>query len=73
MDNVIFLAEGEKNVEDLRSHGLTATCISEGATKFRDELIPYFNDRLVVVLQDNDNDGRRHTAKVAPMLFPVTE
>ena len=73
MDTIIFLAEGEKNVEDLRAHGLTATCNSEGATKFRDELVPHFEGRTVVALEDNDKDGRRHTAKVAPMLSPVTE
>lgn len=73
MDAIIFIPEGEKNVEDIRSRGLIATCNSEGAKKFRPQLVHWFSGRKVVLLQDNDDDGRTHTDMEAPMLYPITE
>lgn len=35
---IVFVCEGEKDVDRLRTLGLAATCNSEGAEKFRPEL-----------------------------------
>jgi putative DNA primase/helicase len=42
-----------------------ATTNSEGAGKWRDALSPYFIDKNVVILPDNDEPGRNHAWDVA--------
>ena len=44
---------------------LAATTNSEGAGKWRDALSPYFIDKNVVILPDNDEPGRNHARDVA--------
>jgi len=50
----VFLVEGEKDADRLASLGLTASCNSMGAGKWRDEFKQYFKDKKVVILPDND-------------------
>lgn len=69
----VFIPEGEDDVERLRAAGLVATCNSEGAEKFRPDLVPFFHGRQVVVLADNDDPGHRHADQVAQLLRPVAE
>lgn len=64
----VFIVEGEKDVERLRKHGLTATCNAGGAGKWTDAMSPYLQDRNVAVLPDNDESGRKHAAKVKDSL-----
>jgi len=47
---------------------LAATTNSEGAGKWRDALSPYFIDKNVVILPDNDEPGRNHAREVAAKL-----
>jgi len=65
----IFIVEGEKDVETLRSLGLCATTNRGGAGKWRDE---YADDLKgagsVVVIPDNDEPGRKHAQDVAEKL-----
>jgi putative DNA primase/helicase len=44
---------------------LAATTNSEGAGKWRDALSPYFIDKNVVILPDNDEPGQNHARDVA--------
>ncbi len=67
----VYIPEGEKCVEVLRELGLVATCNSEGAGKWRPELNPYFRDRHVCILPDNDEVGRKHADQVAGELHKV--
>jgi KaiC/GvpD/RAD55 family RecA-like ATPase len=67
----VYLVEGEKDVETLRERGLTATCNPHGAGKWRDHYAQSLAGKLVVVLPDNDDEGRRHALRAAQSLLPV--
>jgi len=64
----VFVVEGEKHVNRLRSLGLTATCNPFGAGKWCSEYCEPLRDRNVVILPDNDEPGRRHGNQVAKSL-----
>jgi hypothetical protein len=70
-DNFVFVAEGEKDVDNLRNHLLTATCNPGGAGKWRDEYSEFLRDRHVVLLPDNDQAGRDHAQDVARRLHGI--
>jgi 5S rRNA maturation endonuclease (ribonuclease M5) len=61
----VFIAEGEKDVETLRASGFVATCNPGGTGKWRDEYSKYLTDKKVIVLQDDDEPGRKHARAVA--------
>jgi 5S rRNA maturation endonuclease (ribonuclease M5) len=62
---VIFIAEGEKDVDALVSVGVVATCNSGGAEKFRSEFGDYFTGaKEVVVVADNDVPGMKHAQQI---------
>jgi len=67
----VYLVEGEKDVETLRGLGLTATCNPHGAGKWRDHYAQSLAGKLVVILPDNDDEGRRHALRAAQSLLPV--
>ena len=64
----VFIVEGEKDVETLKTHGIIATCNTGGAGKWLDEHSPILAGKEVIILQDNDEAGRNHTAQVAASL-----
>ncbi len=61
----VFVAEGEKDVDNLRAIGLTATCNVGGAGKWKDEFSILLKNRDIVVCQDNDKAGVAHAKQVA--------
>lgn len=65
-DNLVFIVEGEKDVETLRARGLVATCNPEGAKKWRlvDGAAAALKGRHLVILPDNDDEGRAHAEQV---------
>lgn len=76
---VIFVCEGEKDVEALESIGLTATCNPGGAGKWRPEFADCFaGAKMVVVIADNDAgpesgkkefwQGQRHACAIVKSL-----
>ncbi|MBN1437502.1 MAG: hypothetical protein JW936_10555 [Sedimentisphaerales bacterium] len=69
----VFIVEGEKDVDNLRALGLTATCNVGGAGKWKEDYGHYLKGRKVVILPDNDDPGRKHALQVAEMLSEVTE
>ena len=68
---IVFIVEGEKDVDNCRSRGLTATCNVGGAGKWNKSLSKYLKGRRVVILPDNDSPGREHAAKVSRLLNDV--
>ena len=70
-DGLILIAEGERKVDALIKLGWLATCNTGGAEKFSRGFAPYFADRDVVILPDNDQAGRDHARQVAAILEPV--
>ncbi len=69
--DVVFVVEGEKDADALAERWFTATTNSEGAGCWTEDLNPYFKDRTVFVLADNDQAGADHALKVARHLAPV--
>jgi 5S rRNA maturation endonuclease (ribonuclease M5) len=61
----VFIVEGEKDVESLRKWGLVATCNPGGAGKWTDEYSQVLKGKKLIVLQDDDEPGRKHALEVA--------
>lgn len=70
-DEIVFLPEGEKDVETLRGMDLTATTNSGGAKKWRADHAELLRGRDVVVLVDNDEPGREHGKTIVASLHGV--
>jgi putative DNA primase/helicase len=64
----VYIAEGEKDVDNLWRIGLPATTNSGGAGKWRLGFAERFRGADVVVLPDNDEPGRAHALQVAKSL-----
>lgn len=65
---LIFVAEGEKDVLALEALGLTATCNPMGAGKWRPEYTATLAGTRVIVVPDNDGPGLAHAARIAQAL-----
>ncbi|MFQ5732842.1 MAG: AAA family ATPase, partial [Planctomycetaceae bacterium] len=69
----VFVVEGEKDVERLRSLGLVATCNAGGAGKWKPEYAKSLRGRHIVIIPDNDDAGRKHAQGAACNLEGVAE
>ncbi|MGD9561993.1 MAG: hypothetical protein AB7F88_07215 [Pyrinomonadaceae bacterium] len=65
----VFIVEGEKDVENLLTIGITATCNPMGAGKWRDEFSDHLKGFQCVVLPDHDASGNQHAEAVAKSLL----
>jgi hypothetical protein len=70
-DEIVFLPEGEKDVETLIKLGLVATTNSGGAKNWRQDHAEHLRGRDVVVLIDNDDPGRLRGKTIAASLHGV--
>lgn len=70
---VVFVCEGEKDADNVRALGLTATTNPGGAGKWRAEYSIYLKDRDVVILPDNDEAGRQHEQQVRKALAGIAK
>lgn len=61
----VFVCEGERDVDRLRSLGLVATANPGGAGRWKPAYSEELRGRQAIVLQDNDQAGRDHVATVA--------
>ena len=69
-DAHIFFCEGEKDVDNVRALGLTAT--TSGSSKsWLDRFAAYFKSKHVTILSDNDDEGRRYARTVAASIQPL--
>jgi hypothetical protein len=68
---IVYLPEGEKDVDALRALGLVATCNPMGAGKWQSRFKGPLRNRHVVILADNDDKGRDHARQVARGLSGV--
>ena len=64
----IIIVEGEKDADNLSSIGFTATTSPMGAKKWRPEYNEALKGKNVVLIPDNDNEGREHMTRVAQSL-----
>ncbi len=73
----VYVAEGEKDVDNLRNLGLIATTSPGGATKpgnrskWRTEYTRYLAGFDVVILPDNDGAGRAHAKTIAASIAGI--
>lgn len=58
--HTIYIAEGEKDVGNLRKQGLFATCNPMGAGKWQDSYSDTLSRAKVVIIADKDTPGRNH-------------
>jgi putative DNA primase/helicase len=65
---IVYIAEGEKDVDALWSRGLIATTNPLGAGKWQEGFCGPLRGRHVVILSDNDEPGRKHASQVARSL-----
>lgn len=56
---IVWLCEGEKDADRLSGCGLVATTRAEGAGKWQPDNADWLRGRRVVILQDNDEPGRK--------------
>lgn len=70
---LVYLVEGEKDVETLRKNDLPASCCPMGAGKWRNEYNEFLRDKTVVILPDNDNAGRKHGLQMANALYGIAK
>jgi hypothetical protein len=62
----VHICEGEKDVDRIRQQWrVVATCNPGGAGKWQNGFNEYFRNADVIVLQDNDDAGRKHAGQVA--------
>ena len=71
LDRPVFITEGERCSDILVKCGYVATSLSEGAGQWTPDLNLWFKDRIVYIVPDNDERGRRHAARVAEYLHDV--
>jgi len=67
----VMILEGEKDVDAVRACGRVATCNPMGAGKWRDHYSESLRGRICWIIQDNDQAGRDHAAKVAQSLLGI--
>lgn len=76
-DRLVWVVEGEKDVDTLRSHGLVATCNPEGASgaksAYTESRWSELRNRNVCIIADNDPAGAQHADKVAAVLLPMVK
>jgi hypothetical protein len=68
---IVYLPEGEKDVETLRGIGLAATTNSGGARNWRPDHAEVLRGRDVVILLDNDQPGRERGDIIARSLHGI--
>jgi len=67
-DRIIWICEGEKDVDNLVARGRIATCNSGGAGKWRDSYSEVLRGRHCRISPHNDEKGRQHAQQVAQSL-----
>jgi hypothetical protein len=68
---VIYLAEGEKDVENICKQGFAASCNSGGAGKWRPEYTEFLREAVVIICADKDDPGQAHARQVRDALLEV--
>jgi len=66
---MVFVVEGEKDVEALESLGVVATTNPGGAGKWQESYTATLTGAQVVVIADKDTPGRKHAQLVAASLY----
>jgi putative DNA primase/helicase len=69
---IVFIVEGEKDAENLRSHGFIATTNAGGAkAPWLEEFTESLRNRELIIVPDNDAPGWKRAATIARALLGV--
>ena len=69
----VYIAEGEKDIDNLALLGFTATTNVGGAAKWKPEYGEALKGRTVYILPDNDEPGEKHLVTVGRALTGIAE
>jgi len=64
----VVITEGEKDADNIRACGFTATCNVGGAGKWLDAYSEFVSGKNIVVIPDNDEPGRKHAEAIVKSL-----
>jgi hypothetical protein len=70
-DSIVYIPEGEKDVDRLRRHDRLATCNPGGAGKWLAEYGEHLRGHHVRILADNDPPGEAHARHIARKLHDI--
>ncbi len=66
----VFIVEGEKDADNLKEIGLTATTVPGGANNWQAKYVDYFSEKQCVnIIPDNDSPGTKHAETIASALY----
>lgn len=67
----VMVVEGEKDVENLRRMGFTATTSPMGAGKWKASYNKYLKDKEVILIPDHDQPGYQHCQRIGQSLLGI--
>ena len=74
LPEVVFLVEGEKDVDNLKRAGLPAVTLPDGSqSKWEPEYSAAFSGKRVLILPDNDEPGMKYAQMCAGKLYGNAE
>ena len=69
----VFLCEGEKAADALKSLGVVATCTHNGASNFPEDVVKHLVGLTIAIVPDNDTVGWEYARKAVAALKAVTK
>ena len=69
----VFLCEGEKAADALKSLGVVATCTHNGAGSFPEDVVKHLVGLTIAIVPDNDTVGWEYARKAVAALKSVTK
>lgn len=69
----VMVVEGEKDVENLKRMGFTATTSPMGAGKWKPSYNKYLKDKEVILIPDHDQPGYQHCQKIGQSLWRIAK
>ncbi len=68
MADPVVITEGEKDADNVRALGYTATCNAGGAGKWLDAYSEFLTGKNIIVIPDNDDPGKKHAEGIIKSL-----
>lgn len=74
-NSVVYLVEGEKDVDTITKAGKAATCSPDGAGpgKWKAHFTDWFRGKQVYIIQDNDDIGKEYAQEEAASISKVAQ
>ena len=69
----VLIVEGEKDVENLRRMGFTATTSPMGVGKWRESYNKYLKGKEVILIPDHDQPGNQHCRNIGQSLWEIAK